>query len=87
MMIEVKVVTNAKRRDITDEGSRLKVKITSLPQDGKANEELTEFLAAFLGIRKADIRIVRGERDRRKLLSIPIGDEELREKLGRKKAP
>ena len=82
MIIELKVVTNAKRREIIEEGSRLKVKVTSLPQDGKANEELMEFLSAFLAIRKSDIRIIRGERDRRKLLSIPIEEEELKHRLG-----
>lgn len=87
MMIEIKVVTNAKRREIVDEGSRLKVKVTSLPHDGKANEELTEFLASSLRIRKTDIRIVRGEKDRRKLVSLPIEDDELRERLRSGKAP
>ncbi len=62
-------------------GSGLKVKVTALPQDGKANEELIDFLAGFFGLRKSDIRIVRGEKDKRKTLSLPITEEDLRAKL------
>ncbi|OPY78468.1 MAG: hypothetical protein A4E65_02190 [Syntrophorhabdus sp. PtaU1.Bin153] len=86
MNVDVKVITNAKRREIGPMGSGLKVKVTALPQDGKANEELIEFLAHFFGLRKSDIRIVRGEKDKRKTLSIPITEEDLRTKLQHTKA-
>jgi uncharacterized protein (TIGR00251 family) len=81
MNVDVKVITNAKRREISPMGSGLKVKVTALPQDGKANEELIDFLAGFFGLRKSDIRIVRGEKDKRKTLSLPITEEDLRAKL------
>ncbi|OPX97713.1 MAG: hypothetical protein A4E62_01206 [Syntrophorhabdus sp. PtaU1.Bin002] len=81
MNVDVKVITNAKRREISLMGSGLKVKVTALPQDGKANEELIEFLADFFGLRKSEIRIVRGEKDKRKTLSIPIAEEDLKTRL------
>ncbi|MBA4418396.1 MAG: hypothetical protein C0392_10880 [Syntrophus sp. (in: bacteria)] len=80
--IEIKVITRAKKREIRKEGVGLRVKLLSLPRDGKANEELVEFLADFFEVRKADVRIVRGEKDRRKVVSIPVSEGEFKAKLG-----
>jgi uncharacterized protein len=79
MNIEVRVITNAKRREITYEGSGLKVKLTALPRQGKANEELVEYLASLFRLRKADIEITRGEKDKRKVVFLPIDDAALKE--------
>jgi uncharacterized protein len=76
MNIEIKVITRAKKKEIRYEGRGLKVKLISLPRDGKANEELTDFLADFFGVRKADVRIVKGEKDKRKVVSIPVSESE-----------
>jgi uncharacterized protein len=80
MNIEVKVVTNAKKREIKRIGSGLRAKLVSLPRDGKANEELIEALAAIFRIKKRDVKILRGEKDKRKLLSVQVNKEEF-EKL------
>ncbi len=74
MNIEIKVITNAKKREVIREGAGLKVKLTSLPLEGRANEELIEYLSAIFKIRKSEIKIVRGEKDRRKLVSIPVDE-------------
>ncbi len=84
MNIEVKVVTRAKRREITQEGGGLRVKLMSLPRDGKANEELVGYLAGFFGVRKGDVKIIRGEKDRRKVVSIPVSEREYDEKMAGK---
>jgi len=81
MNIEIKVITRAKRKEIKREGEALKVKLVSLPRDGKANEELTEFLADFFGLRKGDVRIVRGERDKRKVVSIQLSESDYERKM------
>jgi uncharacterized protein (TIGR00251 family) len=78
MIIEVHVITKAKKREIRLEGTNLKVKITSVPQDGKANTELIEFLADFFYVRKSEIKIVKGEREKRKLISLPLDEGEFR---------
>ena len=70
--IDVKVVTNAKKREIIQEGSELKVKLTAAPIEGRANEELVDVLSSFFQVRRSDIRIIRGEKDRRKVVAIPI---------------
>jgi uncharacterized protein (TIGR00251 family) len=76
MNVEIKVITRAKKKEMRYEGEVLKVKLVSLPRDGKANEELTDFLADFFGVRKADIKIVKGEKDKRKVVSIPVSESE-----------
>jgi uncharacterized protein (TIGR00251 family) len=75
--IEVKVIAGARKRAIVLEGSRLKVKILSKPLKGKANEELIEYLSDILGIKKKDVAIIAGERETRKVISIPIDEETL----------
>ncbi|MCX5808175.1 MAG: DUF167 domain-containing protein [Proteobacteria bacterium] len=68
----MKVIPNARKREIIREGSGLKVKLTSVPRDGKANEELVEYLSEIFKVKKSEIKILRGEKDRRKVISIPI---------------
>ena len=72
MNIEVKVIAGARKRGISLEGSLLKVKLLSKPLKGKANEELVEYLADTFRLKRRDVAIVAGERDTRKLVSIPL---------------
>lgn len=61
VIITVKVVPNSSRNSI--EGAldgMLKVKIASVPEKGKANKTLAEFLAKKLGIKTKDIDIISG---------------------------
>ena len=81
MNIEVKVIAGARKRAIMLEGSLLKVKILSKPLKGKANEELIEYISDTLGIKRKDVAIVAGQRDTRKVISIPVDEETLRRVL------
>jgi uncharacterized protein (TIGR00251 family) len=72
MIIDVKVIPNAKRKDIKLEAGILRVKVTSKAERGKANQELIEYLSEVLGVTKGDIRIVKGEKDSRKMVSLPV---------------
>ena len=78
MNVEIKVITNAKKREIVAGGAELKVKLTSLPRDGRANEELIEYLSACFNVRKSDIKIIRGEKERRKVVALPVDDATFR---------
>lgn len=49
---------------------RLKVAVTAPPVDGKANAAVVELLAKRLGLRKGDVRIVGGERGKKKLIEV-----------------
>ncbi|HVN96541.1 MAG TPA: DUF167 domain-containing protein [Syntrophorhabdaceae bacterium] len=72
MKISIKVITNARKREIIADGPELKVKLTSLPRDGRANEELIEYLAECFNVRKSEIQIVQGEKDRRKVIALAL---------------
>ncbi|MCX8083463.1 MAG: DUF167 domain-containing protein [Calditerrivibrio sp.] len=48
----------------------VKIKLKSPPLDGKANEELIDFLSEKLGISKKEIRLISGDKSRYKLIDI-----------------
>ncbi len=50
---------------------RLKIRLQASPIEGKANQALIDFLAKLLQLKKQDINIVRGEKSRIKLVSLP----------------
>jgi len=75
-LLEVYVQPGAKETAISGKhDGRLKVRLKSSPVDGKANQELVSFMAQFLKLKKQDIHIVRGEKSRFKLLSIPTDSD------------
>lgn len=74
MNIEVRVIPNAKKRAMTRAGSQFKVKLISQPRDGKANEELIEYLSEIFGVKRSSIHIIRGEKERNKVVSIDIDE-------------
>ena len=80
-LLEVYVQPGAKKTAISGKhDGRLKIRLNAPPTDGKTNQELLTFMAQFLKLRKQDIQIVRGEKSRFKLLSIPT-DSDLIERL------
>ncbi|WP_284452709.1 DUF167 domain-containing protein [Parachlamydia acanthamoebae] len=69
--LAIKVIPNASRNAILGwENDELKMHIASVPEKGKANEAVIKFLAKFLGLRKQQIQIIRGETNRHKILQI-----------------
>ena len=78
MNLEVHVIPGARKQEIRREGSLLKVRLLSRPIEGRANEELIALLANKLGLKKREITIMMGERDRRKVVSLPLTDEQVR---------
>lgn len=49
---------------------RLKIKLTSPPVDGKANESLINYLSKFLKVKKSSIEILKGETSKKKVVFI-----------------
>jgi len=74
--IRVKITPNAKNNaildiaDIGEDKKALRVNIKSVPEDGKANKELINFLSKSWGISKSDIEIISGHSSRIKKLLI-----------------
>jgi len=83
MIIEVRVITNAKKKELKFEGDSLKVKITALPKEGRANTALIEYLADFFGVKRSEVKIIKGEKEKRKLISIPLEEEQIAKAMGR----
>ena len=81
MNVEVKVIAGARKREMRLEGLRLKVKILSRPIKGKANEELIDYISEVFNVRRRDIAIVAGEKETRKVISIPVDEETLKRVL------
>lgn len=51
-------------------GSIVRVRIAAPAVEGKANEELMEFLSEFFGVPKKKVSILRGEKGREKTIQI-----------------
>ncbi|MEO8409728.1 MAG: DUF167 domain-containing protein [Propionivibrio sp.] len=51
-------------------GDALKIRLTALPVDGKANAALIAFIAARLGVAKSAVELLSGHASRRKLLVV-----------------
>ncbi len=76
MKISVKVIPNAKM--ISNKNSQIekladgtfKVRLSSIPENGKANEDLTSILAKHFNCRKNQVRIAFGETSRNKIVEI-----------------
>ncbi len=86
MAVRIRVrVTPRAGRDRID-GLRdgvLHVRLAAAPVEGRANEALTRLLARTLGLPARDVRLLRGERAREKLLEIDgLDEDELWRRLG-----
>lgn len=81
--VRVKVVPGASRSRVMGRlGDRLKVAVAAPPERGAANAELCRVLAARLGRRPADLRVVAGATSPQKTVEVPAADlDEVRRHL------
>ncbi|SMC76908.1 DUF167 domain-containing protein [Rhizobium sp. RU36D] len=59
----------------------LKVRVSAVPEKGKANKALIELLAKTLGTPKSSIQIISGDTSRQKILRIAGDPEDLSNRL------
>ncbi|MCA6071080.1 MAG: DUF167 domain-containing protein [Endomicrobium sp.] len=77
MIIKVRVIPNSKRNEVVSRvGSILRVKVVAPAVEGKANEELCNFLSDFFDVKRSMIFLRRGERGREKTIEITGRSEE-----------
>lgn len=70
-VLELLVQPRASRtRAVGEHGGRLKLQVAAPPVDGEANAAVLAFLAGALGVRRADVVLVRGETGKRKTVRI-----------------
>jgi uncharacterized protein (TIGR00251 family) len=69
--LEVQVQPRSSRNQVVGEqDGRLKIKLTAPPVEGEANQALVNFLAQLLQIPKKNVKLLRGESSRHKLIEI-----------------
>ncbi len=70
--ITVRVTPRSSRNEVSEilADGTVKIRLTAAPVDGKANENLVEYLAKVLDISKSSIEIVAGMTGREKLVTI-----------------
>jgi len=71
MFINIKVLTNAAKNQITKQGKgQYLVKVTATPERGKANKRVMELISEYFDVAKMDILIVKGKYHSKKTLNI-----------------
>jgi uncharacterized protein len=70
MIINLKIVPNAKTEKLVQEQDRYKVYVAAPAVDGKANQRLVEFLAGHFKVKRSAVTILRGQTSRLKVVEI-----------------
>jgi len=69
--IAATVKPNAKKSEVVEQSAnQYRVSVRAAAQDGKANRELIDLLAAHFGAPKSTIKIAHGHSARRKIIDI-----------------
>ncbi|GBE35470.1 hypothetical protein BMS3Bbin06_02011 [bacterium BMS3Bbin06] len=69
--VNIRVEPRSSRVEVVGRyGDSLKVKLTSAPVEGKANKQLIEVMARYLGVKKGAVHIIKGESSKDKVLEI-----------------
>ncbi|MFT7432667.1 MAG: hypothetical protein ACI9TY_000285 [Alphaproteobacteria bacterium] len=66
----VRVTPKASRNAIKVDGDVIRIYITTVPEDGKANKAVIALLAKELGVAKSKLTIIHGETSKNKTISI-----------------
>ncbi|MDD5593795.1 MAG: DUF167 domain-containing protein [Candidatus Margulisbacteria bacterium] len=72
MIVNVRVIPRARQNKIVEEPGRYKVYLNAPPVEGKANQALIGFLAEHFGVKRSRIRLIRGEKNRDKVIEIKL---------------
>lgn len=82
--IAIKAIPNAPKNQVVGWlGDALKVKVHAPALEGRANEELCEFLAESLGLPKRAVSVAQGDKSRQKLVQVEgLTLDQLRQRFG-----
>lgn len=71
MLIKVKVKTKSKKDSVEKiSEDRFLVETSAKPERGSANKEVLNLLSEFLGIERKRLKIIKGSRERNKIVKI-----------------
>jgi uncharacterized protein (TIGR00251 family) len=62
-------------------GDAVKIRIRARPVEGAANQALTEFVATCIGVPRKAVKILRGEKSRRKTVWVALEADEVERRL------
>ena len=81
--LAIKAIPNAPRNAVAGWlGDALKVKVHAPALEGRANDELCEFIADTLGLPRRAVTVAHGDKSRQKLLAIDgLTFDEVRDRL------
>lgn len=68
--IAVRVTPKASRNAVVREAGMIRVYVTVVPEDGKANAAVTKLLAKALGVAKSRLTLLRGASGRDKVFGL-----------------
>jgi len=82
-MLQVRVTPRAAQDKIAGwDGDILRVRVTAPPVEGRANDALLRLLARALDVPTSRLRLVRGHRQRNKVVAVEgLSEEEVRTRL------
>lgn len=75
IVVNLRISPNARKNEIIKDGEIVKVKITALPIDGKANKALVEYLSKLFKVPKTSIEILKGQTSKDKTVFFKTYDE------------
>ena len=76
--MNVKVVPGARKDRVSGRyGPGIKVQVSAPPEGGKANAAVVRVLAEALGLRPAQVQVMRGHGQPRKIVSVEMEEEAL----------
>jgi len=70
MILNIRVIPNARKNRIEKEENYLKVHLVASPERGRANKLLIALLSEEFKVNKSQVRIVQGEKSRQKIVEI-----------------
>jgi uncharacterized protein (TIGR00251 family) len=85
-LLAVRAQPGARKNAVVGEhGGALKVAVTAPPEDGRANEAITDLLREWLGLKRSQVELISGMRNRNKQFLIRgLSPEELLEQVNTK---
>lgn len=69
-VLEVRVTPKASRNEIREEDGQIRVYVTTVPENGKANDAVVKLLSKALGVPKSRLTLIRGATSRDKAFRV-----------------
>lgn len=72
-VLNIRVTPRSGRNEVKEDGGALRVYLTRPAEKGQANKQLIGVLAEHLGLKKYQLKIIRGEGSRNKVVEVSDG--------------